>query len=537
VECSSYPFDKLPFSELFCDYISQKESLRSFYKWHPFDNRQIKEITDQFHFRGNRDLSADALISFNKKFDAPEITITQIEKLRESDSIAVVTGQQLTLYGGPLFTVYKTLTAIIYAKKWQKLLNRTVIPVFWMADEDHDYEEAGEIGLLNEDSWDKLILTNGKSGKPVGRELLGESFSAFENELFEILPESDFTKELTADLKRFYQTGNSFRDAFGRWFLHLFAKHGVILAGSDDPGIKKLTFQPMQRAVENSLQLYKELDSQSSDLEKNGYKRQALVQDSNLFYIDPDNGRVKLEQIDGKWHSGNSLSWDNDKLISEIRAHPEKFSPNVFLRPLLQDSLIPSIAYVAGPGELAYYGQMKRTYEWMQQPMPILIPRFSVTLVEPAIDRIMNELPIEMHEYSERIEDLESKYLDRTGSYDVEKLFIQWREQVGKITDETRKKIARIDPTLEASADKTGTIFENELEKLKKKVYRSIKNKESIQINRIKRIKENLFPGGSLQERQIAMIFYMNKYGPDLWDRLLDTLDGEIPDTHKLVRL
>ncbi len=537
MECLSYPFEKLPFSNLFCDYIRQSEKLSSFYNGHPFDDEQVIKAAGSYDFRGDRNRSADALLSFNKKFDAPEITISQIEKLRDPESLAVVTGQQLTLYGGPLFTAYKTLTAIIYAKKWQKLLGRPIIPVFWMADEDHDYEEAGEIGLLNDDTWEKLALPNGKSGKPVGRELLGKSYTAFEAKLLKMFPESDFSNELIADIKKFYSEDDTFRDAFGRWFLHLFARHGIILAGSDDPDIKKLTFEPMLNAAENHSELFNQLDSQSSDLEKFGYNRQALVQDSNLFFIDPKNGRLKLEHEGGKWFSGNGLIWDNDELLNEIRQYPEKFSPNVFIRPLMQDRLLPSIAYVSGPGELAYYGQMKKTYEWMQQPMPIMIPRFSATLIEPAIDRIMKEVPFEMHEYSGRIEGLESRFLHRTADFDVEGIFKKWHDQARTITDASKGQISQIDPTLEASADKAGTIFENELENLKKKVYRSIKKKKSIQINRIIRIKENLYPGGSLQERQIAMIFYMNKYGPDLWDRLLVTLADELPDSHKLVRL
>jgi bacillithiol synthase len=537
VKCTSYPFEKLPFSELFCDYINQTDRLGPFYQGHPFDEQQILKNAESFEFTGNRDLSADALIAFNQKFDAPDITIKQIEKFRDPESLAVVTGQQITLYGGPLFTVYKTLTAIVYAKKWQNLLNRPVIPVFWMADEDHDYEEAGEIGLLNDDSWINLTLENGKTGQPVGRELLGASYTSFENEFLDLLPESDFTDELLAELRKYYKEGHTFRDAFGRWFLHLFAKHGVILAGSDDPGIKKLTFEPMLRAAESYAELFKQLDNQSNDLESNGYKRQALVQDSNLFYIDPDLGRLKIEQKNRTWISSNGQSWSNEELLGEIRQHPENFSPNVFLRPLMQDRLVPAIAYVSGPGELAYYGQMKKTYEWMQQPMPILIPRFSVTLLEPAIDRIMKEVPLELHEYSDRIEDLESRYLERTDKFDVEGIFKNWHNQVRDITNISKDKIKEIDPTLEASADKAGTVFENELDELKKKVYRSIKKQESIQINRIHRIKENLFPGGSLQERQVSLIFYMNKYGPDLWDRLLEILEEELPESHKIVRI
>jgi bacillithiol synthase len=537
VECISYPFDKLPFSELFVNYIENSDSLSSFYQSHPFDDDKVREFADAFAFPGNRIQSVKALHDFNSLFDAPDITHEQIAKLKKPESLSVVTGQQLTLYGGPLFTIYKTITAVIYAKKWEKLLNRPVITVFWLADEDHDYEEAGEMGLFRDEKWHELSLSNGSTGLPVGREKLGSQFRAFESRLFELLPESDFTSDLKSTLKKYYREGKTFRDAFGRWFLHLFAKHGVVLAGSDDPAIKKLIIEPMLYASQHSGSLYDCLEDQSNKLEANGYSRQAFVQDSNLFYIDPEKGRVKLEHEGESWKTGNGQIWSNSEIVDKIRKNPGNFSPNVFLRPLMQDRLVPTLAYVTGPGELAYYGQMKSAYEMMEQKMPLLIPRFSITLKEPAIDRIMKELPIDMHEYAERIEDLESLYIERTDKYDVEEIFSEWQKSVRETSDIRKKQISKIDPTLEAAADKAGTLFNNELDELKKKVYRSIKKKNSIQLNRIHRIRENLFPGNELQERQIAFIYYMNKYGLDLWDRLLVSIENEVPDTHKIVQL
>lgn len=537
MKCRSYPFDKLPFSDLFCKYTLQSDSLKPFYQAHPLDNNQVKKRADQIKFSGNRGASVEALERFNKQFETSEQTLRNISRLNDPNALAVVTGQQLTLYGGPLFTIYKTVTAIIYSRRWEEMLKRPVIPVFWLADEDHDFPEAGMLGLLNNDHWHQLSISNGQHSKPVGREILGDEFKKFEKQLLELLPKSDFTPGLIEDLQKYYREGVSFREAFGNWFLHLFARHGLILAGSDDPEIKKLTFEPMLLAAQQHEDLFKLLDGQSEKLEKSGFNRQALVQESNLFYIDPEHGRQKLEIKNQNWISGNGTAWQKGELTEEIRNHPQNFSPNVFLRPMMQDRLLPTLAYVAGPGELAYYGQMKSAYNLMNQEMPMLLPRFSVTLKEPAIHRIMKELPVEMHEYSKRIEDLESLFIERSGRYDIEGYFDSWLDSIDKITDEKKPFIEEIDPTLVASADKAGQIFSNELDNLKTKVYRSIKKTEGIQLNRIRRVKENLFPGGNLQERQLALIYYMNKYGPDIWDRLLDTLADEIPDSHKVVLL
>ncbi|MEX2574700.1 MAG: bacillithiol biosynthesis cysteine-adding enzyme BshC, partial [Balneolaceae bacterium] len=382
-----------------------------------------------------------------------------------------------------------------------------------------------------------LQLENGQHNLPVGREKLGPEFNSLERKLFELLPESDFTPEIREQLKTFYREGTTFRDAFARWFLHIFSGQGVVLAGSDDSGIKSLIAEPMIAAAEHHESFTKHLDEQSARLEENGFHRQALVQNSNIFYLDPEHGRQKLDMKGGQWKTRNGVAWSSSELVREIRNRPGFFSPNVFLRPLMQDLLIPTLAYVSGPGELSYYAQMKRAYEWMGQDMPMLLPRFSMTLKEPAIERIGKKLPFDFHEYARRIEDLETLYLERTGASDIENLFSSWTAGIEKVTAENMKWIEEIDPTLKASADKAGVLAQKEVSKVKAKTYRAIKKQEKIQLNRIHRIRENLFPGGELQERQVAFIYYLNKYGPDIWDRLGETLKDEIPDSHKIVYL
>ncbi|MEX0994213.1 MAG: bacillithiol biosynthesis BshC, partial [Balneolaceae bacterium] len=153
MNCKPYPFEKLPFSELFCDYIQQAESLSSFFSAHPFDESSVSSYADEHQFPGDRDQIADLLLDFNKNFGAGKDTIRQVEKLRFGNSLAVVAGQQLAVYGGPLFTIYKILTVIIYARRWEEKLDRPIVPVFWMADEDHDFGEVSKLGILSDDSY------------------------------------------------------------------------------------------------------------------------------------------------------------------------------------------------------------------------------------------------------------------------------------------------------------------------------------------------------------------------------------------------
>ncbi|MGM0506597.1 MAG: bacillithiol biosynthesis cysteine-adding enzyme BshC [Bacteroidota bacterium] len=524
--CST-PFDSLPFSKIFQEYTRDPDSLRPFFDGNPWSESDLKSRAEEFQFVGNRNASVNALREFNRSLGMSKNGLKQIDRLAEPDSLAVVTGQQLTLYGGPLFTVYKTLTTILYARRWEKVLNRPVIPVFWLADEDHDFDEAIELGLLHQDRWVPLKMESESGGGPVGRDRLGPEFKAFESEFFDLLQVSDFTPGVRELLQKTYHDQATFREAFAGLLLELFEHEGLVLAGSDDPDIKALTFAPMQTSATHPEEVVRSLEKQSVALEERGYDRQALVQQSNLFYLDPENGRQKLRLEENAWDNGNGRCWKTDELLEEMESHPERFSPNVFLRPLMQDRLLPTLAYVCGPGELAYFAQMKDLYRLAGQRMPMLLPRLSVTLVEPAIDRVVGELPFELTDYAQRPEDLESQFVRQNCKYEIDSLFENWREEIRSESMERIERIEAIDPTLKASADKAVTRALNEVSDLEKRTWRAVKKQQSISIERIHRIREHLFPSGKPQERQLSVIYYMNRYGTDLWRRLLVWFEDE----------
>lgn len=537
--CSTIPFEQLPFSKLFNDYTKKANSLKQFFETHPFSKEERDSYLETYKFGGNRETSVELLKGFNKQFDASDQTLLQIEKLRDENSIAVVTGQQLTLYGGPLFTVYKIASAIIQARSLQNEYGRNVIPVFWLADEDHDYEEAATIGILDRDDWHSVVFhLNGKNESPVGRLELDDSFKKFRENIKEFLFETDFTQELTNLLDTCYRPGSTFRESFGNLVLRLFGKHGLILAGSDDPGIKQLGSEILTKSVSHKEGAYRSVTEASDALLKEGYHQQVEPGKSNLFWIDDSGNRRKLKtEENGAWNADGEISWSEDELIREIENSPGRFSPNVFTRPLLQDILLPAVCYVAGPGELAYYAQMKDFYTVFGMKMPMILPRFSATLLESNIDRIMEKLPFKIGDYDQRIEDLESQYMESAENVDIEKIFNDWKKKVDKITEKKKTEIDQVDPTLKGSAGKVTALYFTELDKLKGKLYRSQKEQEQTNLNRIRKIKANLFPGGGLQERNVAFIYFMNKYGLDIWDKTISFFADEEPVNHKVIRL
>ncbi len=535
----SIPASDLPFTKLFQDYLTNFEKLAPFFETDPFDEKDIKKKIESFTFQGNRKQTVEFLKEYNHQFDANDEVYTSIDKLLDDQALVVVTGQQLTLFGGPLLTIYKILTAINYAKRWEKKFNRPVIPVFWMADEDHDYEEAATIGIPDKEDFQKHFFeSNNRQEKRVFDIRLGESVESFFDEIKKIQFETDFSKDLWNDLYSFYHSETTFGNAFGKWMLHLFGKHGLILAGTNHKKAKEIIKDSLQKSVERAPDIYDALSKKTDELKQAGYHQQVFVQPSNLFWIDDDGNRQKLHVEDEVWVEDNeNFKWSSVDLIDEINNHPDRFSPNVFLRPVTQNFLLPATAYVAGPGEIAYYAQTREFYSLFDLKMPIILPRFSATIIESGIDRILKKLPFNIKDYSQRIEDLEAAYIDQADTPDIEKIFGKWRHQIDEVSKPAIAEIGEIEPTLKKTSEKAKAVFYTELDKLKGKLYRSVKDQEKTQLVRIRKIQTSIFPNANPQEREVAFIYFMNKYGLDIWDQFLEVFSEELPDTHKVIRL
>ncbi|WP_234572170.1 bacillithiol biosynthesis cysteine-adding enzyme BshC [Rhodohalobacter sp. 614A] len=536
---SQISFLDLPFNKLFQDYISNFQKLNSFYEVNPNSDEEIESALQAFNFQGDRNKTVELLKKFNKQFGAGKKTITSIEKLAEENAIAVVTGQQLTMLGGPLFTVYKILTAIHFAQKWQEQYNIPAVPVFWLADEDHDYDEIAGLGFPWKDDYKSVQLDKGSEvGQRVSEIELDTNFATFKKQVIESQYDTDFTDPLWRILDKCYSEGETIGMAFGKLILSLFEEYGVVLAGTAHTEIKEHLVSTMIQSVEKVEEQFQALKNQTDKLVSNGYHGQVHLQPSNLFWIDDDKKRIKLSYENNTWTvDDGDKSWTSAELIEEISEQPERFSPNVFLRPVLQNELLPDFAYIAGPGEISYYAQTKEFYSGFNQKMPVIMPRFSATLVESGIDRIFEKLPFEFADYNDRIEDLESKFIEKSDSPDIESIFDEWKKSIENVSEERVGEIKEVDPTLEGSSEKAIAAFFTELDKLKGKVYRSVKDQEKTQLNRIRKIKANLFPNANLQEREIASIYFLNKYGLDIWDELLEIFKNERPDSHKIIRL
>ncbi|MEX0928416.1 MAG: bacillithiol biosynthesis cysteine-adding enzyme BshC [Balneolales bacterium] len=528
-------FSDLPFSTLYREFTSDNKKLQDYYEVNPFSTQEFNKLASNKEFSGDRAALVGNLKDFNRPFDLDQPAMANLEALEDPEVFTVVTGQQMTVYGGPLFTVFKTITTILLARQLSKTTGKKVVPVFWLADEDHDFEEISKVKIPQGAGMKTVRLSSAKNGHSVGRIDVGDSFRSFRDEVKQLLPETDFSGELWDMLDKAYPDGQ-LKNGFARLMSALFSKHGLFFAGSDYEPFKQTLKKPIQTAIGKADEIHAALESQSSALEQD-FHRQARIQGTTLFLHDKRKGRLRLDHHNSSWSSESGDTWTSEELLALAEDQPGRFSPNVFLRPVLQDALLPNLAYVGGPAEIAYYGQMRTVYPVFGLQMPAIVPRMSATLVESSIGRIMEQLPFRLPDYGRRIEDLEKAYIESSGFAEADGIFSDWKNEVEALAGEYIGYIAEYDASLKGSAGKETANYQKAIDKLQQKLKRSVRQKEETQLNRIRKIQHHLFPCGMLQEREVSILYFMNKYGTGMWDEILSAIDTPCFDRHKMIYL
>lgn len=515
-------FAELPFSALFKAYAAGDSRLAPFFSHFPANSDTLSRAAASHQWSGDRAAMVRILTDINAPYQPHPAAIENIRRLGQDGALAMVTGQQLTVFGGPLFTIYKLITAIVLARKVEKETGRPVIPVFWMADEDNDYAEIAGIGFPSKGGWfSDSLASASEAPHSAGFLNVGSDIERLIASVDEALAPGDHHADVLALLRDTYTPEATHPAAFGALLSKLFSKHGLVLAGSTSAEAKALLAPAMIRYAERHEACRTALETSSAAISK-AFHAQAAVGSTLLFEHNPTLGRVKIDKI-------------TPELIERIRTSPELFSPNVFLRPILQDTLLPTLAYIGGPGEIAYYAQMKAFYEVMDCPMPVILPRFSATVMEANIRRNLEDAVLPWTAHNRRVEDLDAEVLKTADAPDVDAQLDLWRAELSRILDTHVGWIAEVDATLAASAEGVLKEQQNALEKLRQKLMKALKQKEETRLRRARQIREALFPNGNLQEREWAMIHVMNRYGLGVWDELIEAWSDAFPDRHHLI--
>ncbi len=507
---TSFPFQQTgKFSRLFLDYISGKEELSSFAGFRP-DAEGYREAAAAMRYdEKNRAIVADAILRQYAQSDV-DLPADLFRDLSEPGTLTVCTGHQLCLFTGPLYFVYKLLSTVRLAEYVTQLSGIKTIPVYWMASEDHDFDEIASVNLFGK------TLTWKKPGTGAVGNLPVDSLQPLLDELKSLAGESANAIHLQELFTAAYRPGRPLADAT-RELVHRLFNGKVLVLDGNDAELKKL-FIPYFKADLFEQIPFREVNASVAALEKAGYDAQVNPREINVFYLEKSL-RERIGQEGGVFRVVNTeMTFTPAELENELQKHPEKFSPNVVLRPMYQQVLLPNVAYTGGPGELAYWLEYKRMFEHFGVTFPVLQPRHSALMVDRAAAGRMQKLGITNEDLFTETEELVKKIVAANAGDAID--FEMEKEELNAIYSSIAEKAAISDETLRKNAIAELQKVLNGLEALEGKMLRAQKQKQETSVAQVRKLHEKLFPGGALQERHDNFIPYYLEYGPELFSML-----------------
>ncbi len=522
------------FSQMFFDYVYDFNEVRRFFPSNFRLNASYEQIIKEVEARTyDRETLTRVLREQNSAFGSTARTLENIALLRKSTTLAVVTGQQVGLFGGPLYTVFKTITAIKLAERLKaKFPSHDFVPIFWLEGEDHDFLEMNNIVLLdNENRPVKIEYLHGDQVPEHNLGAIGElrfdgSLDKTYEKLVSVLQQTEFTPQLLAVLKSAYATGATFNHGFAAWMNFLFADYGLVFLSSNNPALKRLLAPVFIREISTFPRTSQLVIAQSAELEEH-YHAQVKPKSLNLFMFHKG-GRYLIQPREGEKDfslKGTRHFLQPEELLRIATETPELLSPNVILRPIAQDTLLPTVAYVAGPSEIAYHAQLKPVYEFFGVPQPVIYPRASASFVEERLLRAVEKYGLDMLQFMEDPEKVATRVSEQISAIKIDDLFANANGAIRTALNEMRYGLKEIDPTLIAALENVQGKIDQNMNVLKEKAFAAQRRRNETAVRQIERAASGLLPNGNLQEREVSILYYMNKYGMDLVKRIADELD------------
>jgi len=516
---------------LAADYAYDFRSVAPFFSGDPADRSAWTDAIarTQAHDR-RREAVAAVIAGQQERRQAPARAREAGRLLADRRTVAIVTGQQAGLFGGPLFTLLKALTALKLAEQVTRDHNCPAVAIFWIDAEDHDWEEVRSCTVFDADLAPRTVSLPARPGAepaPVATVRLDASVADALAELERALPDTEFRAPLLDRLRRAYASGAGMADAFGRWLEDVLGDRGLVVYDSSDPASKPLVSGVFARELSQPGHTVKLAALAGSDLTARGYHAQVHAHDDSLalFHLSTDGGgRRAIRQQDGGFVVGDQ-QFPAAALVEQATARPAGFSPNVLLRPVVQDTIFPTICYVAGPNELAYLGQLRGVYQHFGVPMPLFYPRASATILDSNALRFLTKYKLPLEALQAQDEAALNELLKTQIPEVVEDSFSSAVQAIDAQMAQLIHTIPALDPTLEGAARSTLERMQRDLQTLHGKMIQAAKRRDETLRRQFMRARALAFPGGHAQERTIGFVSLLNQYGPALVDRL----DEELP--------
>jgi bacillithiol biosynthesis cysteine-adding enzyme BshC len=539
------PFEQIPHqSRLFLDYLKDPVALRKFYpsavRFHHELAQRVPEVLSAYQV--DRQKVCDALAAMNERWGAGEATLDNIRLLRESDCIAIVSGQQAGLFTGPLYTVYKALYAVKLAACLRQR-NTKAVPVFWIAAEDHDFVEVAKAEVIGRDCQLKHVDVSTdlhREGQPVGHVKLDQSINTVLDQLFELLPNSEFAADMKALVKNAWQPERGYVESFATMMTAVLGRYGLIFLDPLDPELKKIAAPLYSEAARRAPEIATAIEQRSKELESAGYHAQVLASSNSfpLFLHDEHDRRHAVTRVEsGKYKTkDDDEEYSAEELAAIALETPERFSPNVTLRAVVQDYLLPTLAYCGGSAEIAYFAQTAEVYRVLERPATPILPRSSLTMIERHTGRVLERYGLNLTDFFEGLEPVIKRVVEEHLGADTAKLFANAEQNVNRELDRLRQELETVDRTLADALDNGRKKINYQLDGLRTRFVRAQMNRDEAAHRQLQRAFDQLYPNKDLQERHINITSLLARHGTYVIEWIYNAINlGS--DEHQIVYL
>jgi bacillithiol biosynthesis cysteine-adding enzyme BshC len=542
VKAHCLPFSQIPHTTpLFADFLAFVPKVQPFYPRPPHFSEWLKEEAARISYdRSRRERVTSILEQQNKSWDASPKTLANLERLRKG-AAAVVTGQQVGLFGGPTFAIYKALSAVRLAEE-ATAAGVDAVPVFWLATYDHDLAEVNHVSIPGADGTLEVLTTTSQDvpGAPVSAVRLGDEIVPVVEEAAKLLGDS----EAAQFLRETYRPGETLGTAFARFYARVFAEWGVILLDASDGELDRVAEPIYRSAVERSSELADALLKRGEALEAAGYHQQVKVTSSSVLLFTLQQGaRTPIHRRDAAGTAEFMIGSDTGaeklsqaQLLNRISSNPEHFSPNVLLRPIVEDYLLPTLAYTGGAAETAYFAQAGAVYEALLGRVTPILPRFSATIVEPKMQRLIERHGINLPDVFAGPEALRRQLAERGLPGDLQAAFEAARKSLDSHLSTVKEKLERLDRTLIDAAETARSKIEYQLERLYTQAARAEALKSELVTRHAETLSQALYPDKGLQERSVGGVYFLARYGREFLHQLHDAIQTDCHD-HQVLEL
>lgn len=538
------PFTNLPGqSKLFLEYLDDPTALKKYY---PSAVRRHHELTARAglvlrEHKTDRTELCDALQRMNIQWGASAETLQNIERLRDSSCVAVVSGQQVGLFTGPLYTIYKALSAVKLAACMSER-GVEAVPVFWMATEDHDFAEVQATDFIGCDG--RLARVKVKDelhseGAPVGTVKLDDSIDEVIARLIEVLPTTEFSPTLADMLRESYEAGRGYGEAFAQLLTKLIGKYGLILLDPLDADLKRLAAPIYAEAARCAPEIAQSLVGRSEELNADGYHAQVLVTpDSFPLFCSRDSVRRAITRTGENEYQakGSNQKWTRQELARAAANEPQHFSPNVTLRSVVQDYLLPTIAYYGGAAEIAYFAQTAEVYRLLQRPVTPILHRASLTIIERRSARTLERFDLKLKDFFDGADSVMRRVVETHLGAATAQEFGRSEEQIAAAMENLATVLDGFDPTLTNALTNAHKKIVYQMEALRGRFYRAQLARDRAANRQLERAFAVLYPEKGLQERSLNVASLVARHGAYAIDWLYDAINLSTND-HQVVYL